>query len=82
MGVSRPRVFRGFQPQTDVYEPWSDLATPFLNLGELHAGHTDVDDLGEKGCKRAEPEPDEHSVRPSDLSLSCSLSSLPSPVGD
>lgn len=54
----------------------------FLNLGELHAGYTDVDDLGEKGYKRAEPEPGEHPGRPSDLSLSCSLSSLPSPVGD
>lgn len=39
-------MLRGFQPQTDVYESLFGLATPFLNLSELRAGHTDVDCLG------------------------------------
>lgn len=46
MGIPRLRVLGGFQPHTDVYESLFGLGTPFLDLSELRAGHTDVGDLG------------------------------------
>lgn len=46
MGIPRLRLLRGFQPQMDVCESLFSLATPFLDLSELLAGHTDVDNLG------------------------------------